>query len=72
MKNRLTGKDPDAGKDCKQEKGMTEDEVGGWHRRLNRMSLSRLREILKDRKAWCAPVHGVTELEMTERLKNGR
>ena len=72
MKNRLTGKDPDAGKDCKQEKGTTEDEVGGWHRRLNRMSLSRLREILKDRKAWRAPVHGVTELEMTERLKNGR
>ena len=31
-KNWLTGKDPDAGKDWKQEqKGMTEDEMVGWH-----------------------------------------
>ena len=31
-KNRLTGKDTDAGKDCGQEeKGMTEDEMIGWH-----------------------------------------
>ena len=30
-------KDPDAGKDCRQEeKGMTEDEMVGWHRWLNR------------------------------------
>ena len=36
VKNWLTGKDPDAGKDWGQEeKGMTEDEVAGWHRRLN-------------------------------------
>ena len=32
VKNRLNGKDPDAGKDCRQEqKGMTEDEMAGWH-----------------------------------------
>ena len=31
-KNRLIGKDPDAGKDWRQEeKGMTEDEMVGWH-----------------------------------------
>ena len=31
-KSRLIVKDPDAGKDCRQEeKGMTEDEVAGWH-----------------------------------------
>ena len=31
-KNRLTGKDPDAGKDRRQEeKGTTEDEIVGWH-----------------------------------------
>ena len=32
VKNWLTGKDPDAGKDWRQEeKGMTEDEMVGWH-----------------------------------------
>ena len=32
MKNLLTGKDPDAGKDWRQEeKGMTEDEMVEWH-----------------------------------------
>ena len=34
-KNWLTGKDPDAGKDWRQEKGTTEDEMVGWHHRLN-------------------------------------
>ena len=30
------GKDPDAGKDCRwEEKGMTEDEMVGWHQRLD-------------------------------------
>ena len=36
VKNWLTGKDPDAGKDGRQvEKGTTEDEMVGWHHRLN-------------------------------------
>ena len=35
-KSRLIGKDPDAGKDWRQEeKGMTEDEMVGWHHWLN-------------------------------------
>ena len=35
-KNWLTGKDPDAGKDWRQEeKGMTEDEMVGWNHRVN-------------------------------------
>ena len=32
---RFTGKDPDAGKNCRQEKGAAEDEMVGWHHRLN-------------------------------------
>ena len=36
-KNWLIWKDPDAGKDWRQkEKGMTEDEIVGWHHQLNR------------------------------------
>ena len=36
VKNRLIGKDPDAGKDWRQEeKGITEDEMVGWHHQLN-------------------------------------
>jgi len=34
------------------------------------MSLSKFREVLKDRKAWCAAVHRVTELDTTEQLNN--
>ena len=35
-KNRLLRKDPDAGKDWRQEeKGMTEDEMAGWHHQLD-------------------------------------
>ena len=51
-KNWLTGKDPDAGKDWRQEdKGTTEDEVDGWHHRLNG-HLSKFQEMVMDREAW--------------------
>ena len=60
-KNWLSGKDPDAGKDWDQEKGMTEDEMIGWHHNAMDMSLSRLHELVMDREVWHAAVHVVAK-----------
>ena len=62
VKKWLIGKDPDAGKDWRQEeKGTREDEMVGWHHQLNDKGLGRLRELVMDREVWRAAVHGVTK-----------
>ena len=53
----LTGKVPDAGKGWGQkEKRVSEDEMAGWHQ-----GDAKLREMVRDREAWRATVHGVAK-----------
>ena len=62
VKSWLIGKDSDAGRDWGQEeKGMTEDEMGGWHHWLNGRESEWLRELVMDREAWRAAIHGVAK-----------
>ena len=58
-KSWLIGKDSDAGRDWGQEeKGTTENEMAGWHHWLDGREL---RELVMDREAWRAAIHGVTK-----------
>ena len=50
----------DTGRDWGQEeKGTTEDEMAGWHHGLDGRELSELQELVMDREAWRAAIHGV-------------
>ena len=66
-KSRLTGKDPDAGKDGRQkEKGMTENKMVGWHHRLKGHESAQTPEDGRGQGslACCRP-QGHRELDMT-------
>ena len=39
-----------------------------WHHRLDGLSFSKLRELVIDREAWHAAVHGLQKLDTPERL----
>ena len=68
-KNWLIGKDPDAGKDWRQEeKEMTKNEMVGWHHWLNGHEFEQALELVQDRESWLAAVQGVTESDMNEWL----
>ena len=60
MKSQLNGKDPDAGKDWRQEKEMTQNEMVGWHHRLNGDKFVQTAEDSEEQGVWCAAVPGVT------------
>ena len=65
MKSLLIGKDPDAGKDCRQEeKERRRQQRMRWLDGIidsMDMSVSKLQQIVKDWKVWCAAVHGVAK-----------
>ena len=68
MKRRLIRKDPDAGKDCRQEeKGTAEDEIVGWHHRLNGYEFEQALGVGDGQEslACCSP-WGCRELDATE------
>ena len=62
VKSWLLGKDPDAGKDWEQEdKGVTEDEMVGWHYQLHGHEFEQVPGNSKYREVWHATVYGVTK-----------
>ena len=62
VKSLLIEKDPDAGKDWGQEeKGVTEDELVGWHHQLNGHEFEETPGDGEGQGSLCAAVHGITK-----------
>ena len=72
VKSWRIGKDPDAGKDWRQEEKVEWQRVRWLNGIANSMDmcLSRLQEMVKHRETWWAAVHGVAEPDMTEWLSS--
>ena len=71
VKRWLLGKDPDPGKDWRQEKGKKEDEMVGWHHQHNGHEFEQTLGFGDGH--WslvCCSVWGHKELDMTELLNN--
>ena len=69
-KSWLIWKDPDAGKDWRQDKkGMTEDEMGGWHHQLDGHEFEQASRVSDGQgiMAYCSP-WGHKKSDMTEQL----
>ena len=62
-KSWFNGKDPDAGRDWGQEeKGTTEDEMAGWHHRLDGHEFGWTPGVVMDKESWRAAIHGVARV----------
>ena len=72
VKSRLIGKEPGAGKDWRQEeKGMTEDEMVGWHHWLNGHEFEQAPGVGDGQGSLpCCSSWGGKESDMTEQLNN--
>ena len=69
MKSWLIGKDPDAGKDWREEeKGVTENEMAGWHHQLNGHEFEQALRDGEGHGSLCAAIHGATKSQT--RLSN--
>ena len=70
VKSSLVGKDPDAGRDWGQEeKGMTEDEIAGWHYRLDGHEFEQATGVGDGEGGLaCCDSWGCKESDMTERV----
>ena len=70
-KNWLIWKDPDAGKDWRQKKGTTEDEIVWWHQQLDGREFEQALGVGDGPRSLACCSHGAAESDTTERLNHG-